>query len=71
MSGDGSRWLPARADFLVPVKALSILFRAKVRDILASEGLLDRVDPAAWSRDWVVHSQAAGDGRESLRYLAP
>ena len=24
-----------------------------------------------WRRDWVVHSQAAGDGRQSLRYLAP
>ena len=29
------------------------------------------VDPAAWRRDWVVDSQAAGDGRASLRYLAP
>jgi hypothetical protein len=71
LSSDGSRWLPARADFLVPVKALSLLFRAKFRDILARKGLLNLVDPAAWSRDWVVHSQAAGDGRESLRYLAP
>jgi hypothetical protein len=67
----GDRWLPSRADFLVPVKALSILFRAKFRDILAREGLLDLVDPAAWRRDWVVHSQAAGDGRASLCYLAP
>ena len=33
----GSRWLPSRVDFLVPVKALSILFRAKFRDILARE----------------------------------
>ena len=71
LSADGSRWLPSRADVLVPAKALSILFRAKFRDILAREGLLNLVDPAVWSRDWVVHSQAAGDGRESLRYLAP
>ena len=68
---DGGRWLPSRADFLVPVKALSILFRAKFRAILAREGLLQLVDPAAWRRDWVVHSRAAGDGRTSLRYLAP
>jgi Putative transposase/Transposase zinc-binding domain len=71
LSADGSRWLPSRADFLVPAKALSILFRAKFRDILAREGLLHLVDPSAWGRDWVVHSQAAGDGRASLRYLAP
>ena len=67
----GSRWLPSRADFLVPVKALSILFRAKFRDILARENLLHLVAPAAWRRDWVVHSQAAGDGRASVCYLAP
>ena len=71
LSADGRRWLPSRADFLVPAKALSIVFRAKFRDILAREGLLELVDPAVWRRDWVVHSQAAGDGRESLRYLAP
>ena len=33
----GSRWLPSRANFLVPEEALSILFRAKFRDILARE----------------------------------
>ena len=64
-------WLPSRADFFVPVQALSILFRAKFRDALAREGLLNQVDPAVWRRDWVVHSQAAGDGRASLQYLAP
>jgi Putative transposase/Transposase zinc-binding domain len=68
---DGACWLPSRADFLVPVKALSILFRAKFRDILAREGLVHLVDSAAWQRDWVVNSQAAGDGQQSLRYLAP
>jgi len=68
---DGGRWLPSRTDFLVPVKALSILYRGKFRDILAREGLLQLVNPAVWKRDWVVNSQATGDGRASLRYLAP
>jgi hypothetical protein len=71
VSADGSCWLPSRADFLVPVQALSIVFRAKFRDILKREGLLNLADPAVWRRDWVVHSQAAGDGRASLHYLAP
>jgi hypothetical protein len=71
LSDDGTRWLPSRPDFLVPVKALSIVFRAKFRDALRAEGLLESVDPSAWRRDWVVHSQPAGDGRGSLRYLAP
>ena len=68
---DGSRWLPSRANFLVPEKPLSILFRGKFRGILARENLLHLVDPAVWQRDWVVDSQAAGDGSASLRYLAP
>ena len=71
LNADGTQWLSSRADFLVPVKALSILFRAKFRDRLRDEGLLELVDPSVWNRDWVVHAQPAGDGRESLRYLAP
>jgi hypothetical protein len=39
--------------------------------LLRAAGLLEAVDPAAWHRDWVVHCQPAGDGRQSLRYLAP
>jgi hypothetical protein len=71
LSADGTRWLPSRADFLVPVRALSVLFRARFRDILRRESLLHLVDPMVWSRDRVVHSRAAGDGRQSLRHLAP
>jgi hypothetical protein len=71
LSGDGTRWQPSRADFLVPAKAWSIVFRAEFRDILRREGLLHLIDPAVWRRDWVVHSRAAGAGRESLRDLAP
>jgi hypothetical protein len=70
LSADGSRWLPSRADFFVPVKALSPIFRAKFRDALDREGLLNQVDPAVWHRDWVVDARAAGDGRAALRYLA-
>ena len=55
----------------MPVRALSILFRAKFRAALERAGLLSEVDPAVWRQDWVVHSQAAGDGQASLKYLAP
>jgi hypothetical protein len=71
LSEDGSQWLPSRPDFFVPVRALSILFRAKFRAALGRAGLLSEVDPAVWRQDWVVHSQAAGDGQASLKYLAP
>jgi hypothetical protein len=71
LSEDGNQWLSSRTDFFVPVKALSVLFRAKFRDALDRAGLLGQVDPAVWRQDWVVHSKAVGDGRASLKYLAP
>ena len=42
---DGTRWLPSHAHFLVPVHALSILFRAKFRDALDRAGVLARSIP--------------------------
>jgi hypothetical protein len=71
LSADGARWRASRADFLVPVRALSLVFRGKFRDLLDRAGLREAVAPAVWHRDWVVHCQPAGDGRQSLRYLAP
>jgi Putative transposase/Transposase zinc-binding domain len=71
ISEDGSQWLPSRVDYFVPVRALSVLFRAKFRDALGRAGLLPHVDPAVWRQKWVVHSKAVGDGRASLKYLAP
>src|SRR5262245_23344776 len=54
LGAEGDHWLPSRAGFLVPVKALSILFRAKFRDALARAGLREQVDPSVWRQDWVV-----------------
>jgi hypothetical protein len=71
ISADGSQWLSSHAQFLVPVPALSILFRAKFRDALDRAGVLAQVDPAVWRQAWIVHSKAVGDGRASLKYLAP
>jgi hypothetical protein len=68
---DGETWLPSRADFFVPVKAASVIFRAKFLDGLAEHGLADQARQAVGDQDWVVHSQAVGDGEQALRYLAP
>jgi len=71
LSGDESRWIPSkRPDFLVPGRALSIVFRAKLRDALRSAGLADLVPPEVWRKDWVVHLQHAGSGEKVLDYLA-
>ena len=71
LSQDGEEWLPSRVDFFVPVQAASVLFRAKFLALLAEAGLGDQVPPAVRQKSWVVHSQAVGDGRQALRYLAP
>ena len=71
LSADGEAWLSSRADFFVPVEAASILFRAKFLALLADAGLMDQVRKLVGKKAWVVHSQAVGDGRRALRYLAP
>ncbi len=71
LSADGTRWLSAQHNFLVPVRALSVLFRAKFRDALKQTGLFDQVPADIWQQDWVVHCKPVGKGVGALRYLAP
>lgn len=65
------RWLAARKDFLVPVKALSPIFRAKFRELLRHSDLFQQVQVQVWQQDWVVHSQPIGSGLAAFKYLAP
>ena len=70
LAADGQHWVSAKnPKFLFPVKALSRIFRAKVRDGLKAAGLLSEVASKAWARDWVVHAQHAGSGQKVLDYL--
>ena len=71
VADDGQTWLPARPDFLVPVKALSQLFRAKFRDTLRKTECFSSSPPAVWEQDWVVHCQPVGNGLTAFKYLAP
>src|SRR5436309_5718988 len=70
LSFDGQRWmLHKNPKFLLPVQALSKVFRAKVRDGLKAAGLLLQVPSKTWSQKWVVHAQHAGSGQKVLDYL--
>ena len=71
VSEDGQTWLPSGADFFVPVQAASIIFRAKFQQLMDDAGLLDQIPAVVWTKNWVVHSKAVGDGRKAVRYLAP
>jgi hypothetical protein len=71
VADDGQTWRPARDDFLVPVKALSGIFRAHFRDALRLTELFNLVPASVWEQDWVVHCQAVGNGETAFKYLAP
>jgi hypothetical protein len=71
LSFEGNSWLPSRKKFLVSVKALSKLFRAKFRDALKKTSLWSQVPTTVWHKKWVVHSQPVGRGQAALKYLAP
>jgi len=64
-------WRPSRPDFLVPVKALAVLCRAKVRDALQKPALFALVDAHVWHQDWGVPGEPVDRGQEALRSLAP
>jgi hypothetical protein len=68
---DDCHWRAARKNFLVPVKALSPIFRAKFRDQLKKSALFAAVAARVWRKDWVVHSEAVGSGEQAFKYLAP
>jgi hypothetical protein len=72
LNTDGN-WKPSCKNFLLPVKALSVIFRAKFRDALrkADPDLFATIPPEVWDQDWIVHSQPVGDGLAAVRYLAP
>ena len=58
-------------DFLMHIKPLSIIFKAKFRDILKKEApeIFNKIPANTWKRDWVVHIKAVGNGDKALEYM--
>jgi len=70
LSADGQRWIePKNPKFLVPVRALSVIFAAKMCAALKKAGLLELAASDVWNKPWVVHCQHAGSGEKVLQYL--
>jgi hypothetical protein len=69
--GNDGEWLPVRNNFLLPVKALSKIFRAKFRGALQEEDCFEKIPAQVWRQDWVVHCKQVGRGMGALKYLAP
>jgi hypothetical protein len=71
LSQDGQVWVaPHSPAFLVPVRALSVIFRAKMRDALQKANRSAPLAQKFWTQPWVVHCQHAGSGDKVLEYLA-
>jgi len=81
LSPDGSRWIASAANFFLPVRVLSRVFRGKflagLRGALARGELrfaadqFERLLSAAAGTDWVVYAKPPFGGPEQvLRYLA-
>jgi len=67
------QWHEAHPKYLVPVEALSKVFRARMRDALAEQhpDLFARIGSRAFcDTDWVVHSKPVGSGERAYQYLA-
>lgn len=70
VSPDGQQWLPARPDYLVPVQALSRLFRGLVLDRIQRQFPQLELPASVRQKDWVVHCKPAVQGTEKvLAYL--
>jgi hypothetical protein len=64
-------WISVRNAFLLPVKALGKIFRAKFRQALRKSDCYAAIPAKVWRQPWVVHCKAVGDGASALKYLAP
>ena len=71
--GKDGVWRPSRANFLLPVKALSRVMRDKFCAALrqAEAAVFAQVPVRVWQQDWVVHCQPVGTGENAVKYLAP
>ena len=66
------RWRPAHPRFLVPVHALSPVFRARFRDAMrqAHPAIFAKLPPSVWNQNWGVDSEPVGSGQRAYGYLA-
>lgn len=83
LSPDGTRWVPCRPGFFLPVRVLSRVFRGKFIDGLKrarsggkligvdDDGAFERLLDASVTHDWVVYAKPPfGGPQQVLKYLA-
>jgi hypothetical protein len=70
ISADQREWRPARTSYLVPVRALSPLFRGRFRPLVHQECPDLTLPEVVWTKGWVVYCKPTVHGPEQvLQYL--
>ncbi len=70
VSADRTEWRPARPSSLVPVQALSKLFRGLFLELVRQERPDLTLPEVVWTTGWVVYGQPTAQGTEQvLKYL--
>lgn len=70
-AADGTVVFPPGTDFLLPVRPLAILYRAKLQASLRQSPFAATIPAATWQQTWVVDCRPVGTGETALKYLAP
>jgi len=71
LTRDGRQWVPTRATFLVPVRALSVLFRARFMALARKALPAERFPESIWKTSWVVYCKPTVQGvAKVVDYLA-
>lgn len=65
------KWHPSRLDFFAPVKAMSKVFKAKLREQLKAAGIYNAINPCVWNKTFNVNCQPVAHSHHSIKYLAP
>ena len=66
VSADRTEWRPARSSSLVPVQALSKLFRGLFRALVQQERPDLLIPESVWTRGWVVYCKPAVHRTEQI-----
>lgn len=71
LSPDGTQWVSARQSYLVPVRALSKIFRGIVHELVRKHVPNLAIPKSVWRQKWVVYCKPTVQGTETvLTYLA-
>ncbi len=70
-STNDSQWHPSGLAYFAPVKAMSKIFREKLKACFKANGLYSRIDPKVWELGFNVNCQPMTESHHSVRYLAP